>query len=76
MIIEIENKGDKSLVKVFSSTPFSSKSDFFKLTKQIKINRVTITNATTAAEKQDAKPEPERERKIPESKGGLKNDWK
>nr|MDO8081851.1 M28 family peptidase [Candidatus Freyarchaeota archaeon] len=69
MIIEIENKDDKSSVRVFSSIPFSSKNDFLKLTKRINLNRVTIT------EEQDVKPEPEGNA-IPEFKGGLKNDWK
>lgn len=69
MIIEIVDKGDNSQVRVFSSIPFSSQNDFLKLTKRIKLNRVTIN------EKQDVKPEPERDRRRSEFKGGLKNDW-
>lgn len=49
MIIEIVDKGNNSQVRVFSSTPFSSKKDFLKITKRIKLR---VTN-----EKQDLKPE-------------------
>jgi hypothetical protein len=68
MIIEIEDKGDKSSVRVFSSIPFPSQNEFFKTIKTIKANRVTT------AKKQEAKPKPEGDR-IPKSKGGRKNDW-
>jgi hypothetical protein len=68
MIIEIVDKDDKSHVRVFSSIPLSSKNDFLKLTKKIKLNRVKII------EKQDL-PEPDGNT-VPEFKGGPKNDWK
>ncbi|MFB0561157.1 MAG: M28 family peptidase [Candidatus Lokiarchaeia archaeon] len=66
-IIEIENKEDKSTVRVFSRVPFSFKKDFLKPTQRMTINRVTTSK------KYDERPEPEWVA-VSEYKGGFRDD--